>query len=431
MNADIKTTLLHDWHIENGANMAAFGAYDMPLWYPQGVKGEHLAVINSAGLFDTSHMAAVIVEGDDVRPLLQKCFSKDLEKCIGLKKGPLLKGRSVYGLFLTPDGHVLDDSIVSQVTDNHYMVVVNAGMGKPIADHLKKNSDTLKTKIIDMTDRVGKIDIQGKDSAKILSTVLQNPETVFNGFPYFSFKGWYNNELEIDESVHLIDGTPVLLSRTGYTGEFGFEIFVAPDQLIPVWKMLLDAGKDYPLQPCGLAARDSLRAGAVLPLSHQDIGDWPFAETPWPFALSDRDEKGKFTKDFIGAEALTLLESSDHRSDYTLPFAGYDPRKMAVTEKAFVSDKEGKKIGTILTCATDMAVGRVGDKIVSIATAVNDGKPEDFVPRGLSCGFVKVDSKFEPGDIIILTDGKRKIKVEIRNDVRPDRTARRPIKEML
>jgi aminomethyltransferase len=427
MSTEIKTTLLHDWHVESGANMAAFGAYDMPLWYPLGAKGEHLAVINSAGLFDTSHMAVVTVEGDDARSLLQRCFSKDLEKCIGLKKGPLVKGRSVYGLFLTPNGHVLDDCIVSQANDSRYMLVVNAGMGKGVAEHLSKNQSSLKAEIVDLTDKVGKIDIQGRDSARILARVLQNPDTVFDNFPYFSFKGWYNDGDGVGESVHLSDGTPILLSRTGYTGEFGFEIFVAPEQLVSVWKMLLDAGKDYSLQPCGLAARDSLRAGAVLPLSHQDIGGWPFAETPWPFALADKDESGKFTKDFVGAEPLTLLESSD----YTLPFAGYDPRKMVISEKAFVTDLEGKKIGIILTCATDMAVGRVDDKIISLATAANDGKPEDFVPRGLSCGFVKVDNRFEPGDIIILTDGKRKIKVEIRSNIRPDRTARCPIKEML
>lgn len=427
MSTEIKTTLLHDWHVANGANMAAFGAYDMPLWYPLGAKGEHLAVINSSGLFDTSHMAVVTVSGDDARLLLQKCFSKDLERSIGLKKGPLVKGRSVYGLFLTPDGHVLDDSIVSQVTDTLYMVVVNAGMGEGVAGILAANKENLKVEIADLTDQVGKIDIQGRDSARILSKVLKNPDTVFEDFPYFSFKGWYSDEVEVPEAVHLSDGTPILLSRTGYTGEFGFEIFVAPAQLVVVWQMLLEAGEDFSLQPCGLAARDSLRAGAVLPLSHQDIGNWPFAENPWPFAVADRDESGNFTKNFIGADALASLAAST----YTLPFAGYDPRKMVVSEKSYVTDEAGIKVGTILTCATDMAVGRVGEKIVSIATTTADGKPEDFIPRGLSCGFVKVDRKFAPGDVVVLTDGKRKIKVEIRSDVRPDRTARRPMKEML
>ncbi len=219
----------------------------------------------------------------------------------------------------------------------------------------------------------------------------------------------------------------MLLSRTGYTGEFGFEIFVSSYRLVSLWKMLLGAGRESGLEPCGLAARDSLRAGAVLPLSHQDIGDWPFAENPWPFALTERESNGKFGKEFLGSEALSLHTPTE----YTLPFAGYDPRKMVVSEKSYVADENGVRVGTILTCATDMAIGRVGNTIVSIATSVEGGRPEDFVSRGLSCGFVKVDRKFKVGDILLLTDGKRKIKVEIRNDVRPDRTARQPMKEML
>ncbi len=420
-----KTTLLHNWHVENGANMAAFGAYDMPLWYPQGAKGEHLAVINSAGLFDTSHMAVLIVKGSASRALLQQCFSKDLEYCIGLKKGPLVKGRSAYGLFLTAKGHVLDDAIVSQVTDDLYMVVVNAGMGPAVAECLTDNRHGLEAQVTDLTDRVGKIDIQGRNSAKILSRVLENPQAVFSSFPYFSFKGWYDNSLGIPETVSLHDGTPIILSRTGYTGEFGFEIFVSPERVVAVWKMLLDAGHDYSLQPCGLAARDSLRAGAVLPLSHQDIGDWPFVNNPWPFALAEKVAGNTFTKEFVGSKALLSLHSNEH----TLPFAGFDPRKMVVSDKSYVEDERGVDVGVILTCATDMAIGRVGEEIVSVATG--DGKPEGFVPRGLSCGFVRVNRRFEPGDIVVLTDGKRKIKVEIRRDVRPDRTARLPIREMI
>ena len=413
MNADIKTTLLHDWHVENGANMAAFGAYDMPLWYPAGAKGEHLAVIT--------------VADEGARGLLQHCFSKDLERCLGMRKTELVAGRSVYGLFLTPDAHVLDDSIVSQVTDDLYMVVVNAGMGGPIAEHLAAHSGDKAVTITDLTDRLGKIDIQGKDSAKILSKILQNPEAVFDRFPYFSFKGWYSDDVAVGDRVYLRDGTPILLSRTGYTGEFGFEIFVEPAKTVELWTMVLEAGEEFAISPCGLAARDSLRAGAVLPLSHQDVGDWPFAENPWPFAVADRDDKGAFSKNFIGADALLALEPQH----FTLPFAGYDPRKMVVSEKSYVADKAGTKIGTILTCATDMAIGRVDEKIVSVATSIEDGRPEDFVPRGLSCGFVMVDRRLSPGDVVLLTDGKRKIKVEIRSDVRPDRTARRPIKEML
>ena len=427
MNKEKKTTLLHNWHVENGANMAEFGDYDMPLWYPLGVKGEHLAVINSAGLFDTSHMAVVTVAGEEARALLQNCFSKDLERCLGLKKTGLVEGRSVYGLFLNEKGHVLDDSIVSQVTDSLYMVVVNAGMGGPVAAHLAEHAGEMQAEITDLTDRVGKIDIQGPDSAKILGKLLKESSAVFERFPYFSFKGWFEDGVSGAGTVKLSDGTPVLLSRTGYTGEFGFEIFINPEKLLFLWEKLLEAGRDNSIQPCGLAARDSLRAGAVLPLSHQDVGDWPFGENPWPFALAERDENGKFSKDFIGSEALSLQTVTE----YTLPFAGYDLRKIAVSDKSSVTDTSGTRVGTILTCATDMAIGRVNESIVSIATSVENGKPEDFAPRGLCCGFVKVNRQFKPGDIVMLTDGKRKIKVEIRNDIRPDRTARRPMREML
>lgn len=426
MNNEIKTTLLHDWHVKNGANMAAFGAYDMPLWYPLGVKGEHLAVIQSAGLFDTSHMAAVTIKGGDARALLQKCFSKDLERCLGLKKTALIGGRSVYGLFLDLRGHVLDDSIVSQITDSFYLVVVNAGMGGLISDHLVAHGAEMQVEVADLTDRVGKIDIQGPCSAKILKKLLKDPGTVCERFPYFSFKGWFDDSVTGVDTVVLHDGTPILLSRTGYTGEFGFEIFVRPEKLVSLWQELLTAGEEYSLEPCGLAARDSLRAGAVLPLSHQDIGDWPFSETPWPFALAEKDEQGRFTKQFLGADALLALDGKE----YTLPFAGFDPRKMTVSDSSFVMAEAGDKVGEILTCATDMAIGRVEKRIVSIATSVTEGRPEAFVPKGLSCGFIKVDRKFQVGEVVMLTDGKRKIKVEICQDIRPNRTARRPMREM-
>ncbi|SDP08224.1 aminomethyltransferase family protein [Desulforhopalus singaporensis] len=421
MSMETKKTLLHKWHKEHGANMAAFGAYDMPLWYPKGAKGEHLAVINSAGIFDTSHMAVVIVDGAGARELLQRCVTKDLECCLGAKKTPLVEGRCVYGIILTPDAHVLDDCIVYQVTDAIYMVVVNAGMGAKVADHLLANASGLEVRVDDLTDQVGKIDVQGKDSARIVSKLLAAPGAVLEKMPYFSFKGWFGTGVG-EGGVKLQDGTPILLSRTGYTGEFGFEIFVDPAKLVSLWKMLLEAGEEFSLEPCGLAARDSLRAGAVLPLSHQDIGDWPFAENPWSFAVAEKQEDGGFTKKFIGSEFLKNFQPSE----FTLPFAGFDPRKMVVSEKSYVASSEGDKIGTILTCATDMAIGRVEGDIVSIGSS-----QEGFVPKGLSCGFVKVNQKLAEGTIIFLTDGKRKIKVEIRSDVRPDRTARRPIKEML
>ena len=152
------------------------------------------------------------------------------------------------------------------------------------------------------------MDIQGPLAAKILGRVLADAQAVFAGMPYFSFKGHFDDASPMADAVRLDDGTPILLSRTGYTGEFGFEIFLEPDKIRHLWQRLLVAGESYGIRPCGLAARDSLRAGAVLPLSHQDIGHWPFINHPWPFALPFTADQTGFTKDFIGRTAFQAPE---------------------------------------------------------------------------------------------------------------------------
>lgn len=217
----------------------------------------------------------------------------------------------------------------------------------------------------------------------------------------------------------LKDGTPALLSRTGYTGELGFEIFVPADKAETVWNMLLEAGKDAQIIPCGLAARDSLRTGALLPLSHQDIGHWPFINVPWSFALP-MAEDGSFTKKFHGSSALDAATA-----DHTLPFVGNDPRKVATEEAHVVLD--GETIGTVLTCVADMGIGRVDGRVVGLNSP---DLPEGWKPRGLVCGFIKVKRALEPGTTVILKDDRREISVTICTDIRPGRTARKALSSM-
>ena len=423
MTTDIKTTPLNSWHRDQGANMANFGGYDMPLWYSS-VKDEHLAVLNGAGVFDTSHMAAVTVAGSGAADLLQYCFTNDLDACMGPSKKPLSPGRCVYGAFLDENGQTIDDAIVFYVAADSYMVVVNAGMGGAVADHLQHNLGGRNASITDLSDRLGKMDIQGPAAAKILGGVLADPQTVFTGMPYFSFKGHFDPASPLADAVRLDDGTPILLSRTGYTGEFGFEIFLAPDKIQRLWERLLEAGRSYDIKPCGLAARDSLRAGAVLPLSHQDIGHWPFINHPWPFALPFTADQTGFTKDFIGR---TALEKQTDFS-FTHAFVGKDLRKISAGENSRVIDADGQTIGTVLTCATDMGIGRHDGNIFSVASP---DKPEGFKAKGLCCGFVKVDRKLSVGQHVDIADNRRKITVSIVDDVRPHRTARKPMADML
>ncbi|MEE4356397.1 MAG: aminomethyltransferase family protein [Desulfococcaceae bacterium] len=416
-----KKTLLYDWHTARGAKMGVFGGYAMPLWYAS-ARGEHLAVLTNAGLFDTSHMAAVSVQGADAFDLLQLCFTGDLRACIGRKQKALCPGRCVYGAFLNEKGEVTDDAIVFMIAEGDYLVAVNAGMGQRIAAHLMIHQGRRDMQITDLTGRLGKADIQGPDAARILKKILKHPEKVFDAMPYFSFKGHFEDKSPSADAVRLTDGSPVLLSRTGYTGEFGFELFCASEHLLRIWEMLMEAGEEFGITACGLAARDSLRAGAVLPLSHQDIGHWPFIRHPWPFALPRNAEGRGFRKNFIGADALLKAGNAP----YTYPFAGNDPRKVSLP--AAVADENGEEIGTVLTCATDMAIGRQGGRIYSIASP---DKPEGFTPGGLGCGFVKVNKEMKTGDKVELRDGRRKITVQIVKDIRPDRTARKLLKDML
>lgn len=407
--SNLKRTALYDSHLSLSGNMVDFGGWEMPLWYKTGAVKEHMAVIKAAGLFDTSHMSVVTVSGEKVREFLNFALTRDIS---GQRPG-----RCGYSAILTKEGFCLDDTIIYPLSDNRIALVVNAGMGAKVVEHMQSLPGGDRLVWSDLTGQVGKLDIQGPLALKILKDLVRNPDKLFEQFPYFSFKGDFNFA---DTGVFMRDGTPVLLSRTGYTGEFGFEIYLPADRAVNLWEMLMSAGEPFGLIPCGLAARDSLRAGAVLALSHQDIGPWPFVNHPWPWALP-LSETGGFTKNFYGRDALDPASAP-----HTLPFAGYDPRKVD-TESARVLC-EGEDIGRVLTCVADMAIGRVDGGIVSVASP---SAPAGFSPRGLVCGFIRVNRALESGSRLVLKDNRREIAVEVVTDIRPDRTARKKLSSML
>jgi aminomethyltransferase len=347
-------------------------------------------------------MSVVRLRGKDAKNLLQLCLTRNIEK--------LPVGSCGYSMILSEEGYVVDDTIVYNLGEDEYIVIVNAGMGSVVADHLTKHNTFSDVVIHDEAGLFGKIDLQGPASVKIVKTLLAKGRGSVEGLKYFKFLGDYAKK---NSPIHLPGDIPVLLSRTGYTGEVGFEILMPGDKTLAVWNMILETGKDDVI-PCGLAARDSLRAGAILPLSHQDIGHWPFVNTPWSFALP-LDKEGKLTKSFIGSRLY-----DNPPSQYTLPFCGFDPRK-AETDSAVVL-LDGENIGVVSTCVIDMAIGRGTDtKIYSVASP---DKPENFRARGLVCGFVRVNRAVAPGTKITLKDARRAIEVEIVTDVRPARTAR-------
>lgn len=400
-SANLQKTNLYNSHVSLGGNMVDFGGWLMPLWYKTGAVQEHLAVINSAGLFDTSHMTVVLVEGPDVKAFLNFAITKNIDS--------LAIERAAYGIILNEKGFAIDDVLVYPLAENRYGLVINAGMGDVVIQHLQTLPGSDKLTFKDQTGLTGKIDIQGPSAYQILRPLIENPDTVFEKFPYFSFKGDFDYA---QSKVKLIGGIPILLSRTGYTGELGFEIFMSADNLVNVWEILLKAGGEK-LLPCGLAARDSLRTGAVLPLSHQDIGNWPFINNPWNMALP-LDENGNFTKNFSGRDALDRSTA-----EHTLPFVGFDPRKVD-TENSKVLF-EGEEVGHLLTVVGDMAIGRVEGKIIGLNSP---DKPEGWHPKGLMCGYAKLKKHLPVGSTIILKDARRELKAEIVTDIRPNRSAR-------
>ncbi len=423
MNA--KQTPLYDWHVDYGAKMVLFHGYEMPLWYRSGAKKEHLAVLTDCGLFDTCHMSVIRLSGPHIFEVLQWCFSRDLSRCIGRKGKPLTPGKSSYGVFLDDRGFVIDDGILFQCNPDEYLAVVNAGMGSIISQHILNCSFRSEKRyniiVKDLTGKVGKIDVQGPLSAKIIREVISSPDRVFQDLHYFSFKGSFFEKTPYTGEVCLLNSTRMMLSRTGYTGELGFELFLDQEHIIEAWELILHAGRKYGIKPCGLAARDSLRVGAVLPLSHRDIGNWKFVNNPWLIALPLSFDKKEFTKDFLGKEAL---ENSSSDS-FTYPFLGFDVRKVNTTNTPpEVIDNSGKRIGIVLTCINEMSIGYYDGKVYSINSP---DKPKDFVLTGLCCGFIKVNIKLSEGEIVKLRDSSREIQVVIKKDIRPDRTARRPL----
>ncbi len=191
-----------------------------------------------------------------------------------------------------------------------------------------------------------------------------------------------------------------------------------------LWKEILAAGESFGITACGLGARDSLRAGACLPLSHQDIGHFKFMNHPWDFALPYNADRSGFTKEFLGASAL----APEKDDVYVFPFAGDSLRKVAAGEATGVVDETGTQIGHVLTCATDMGITWHDGKIVSINTP---DLPDNIKIKGIACGFIMVSKPLKPGTKLTLKEGKRSIGVTIVSDIRPDRTARKKISNFI
>lgn len=278
-----KRTPLYDEHVSLGGRMVDFGGWDMPVQYPTGIVQEHAAVRQHAGLFDVSHMGEISLTGPRALEFADLLVTNDCQK--------LQELQVLYTPMCQPDGGVVDDLLVYRLPDRVLLVVNAANTPKDVAWVQSKAAGVQGVKVQDVSDETAQIAIQGPGAQAVLQRLT---DVNLSDIAFFWAK----------EGVR-VAGRPALLSRTGYTGEDGFEIYLGQEDAAHVWREILAAGREDGVVPCGLGARDSLRFEATLPLyGHELDADHNALES----GLSPFIKTGK--PDFIGISALRAVRES-------------------------------------------------------------------------------------------------------------------------
>ena len=305
-NGQLSKTCLYEKHVALGAKMSPFAGFMMPIQYSSIVE-EHNAVRGKVGMFDVSHMGEIFVEGPEAEAFVNYIFTNEIR---GFEPGKVL-----YGMMCYADGGVVDDLLVyREFEPEHFLLVVNAAnIAKDYEWILSKASMNPVTgkpfdcRIDNASDDWGQIAVQGPEAEKTVVEVLG-----LKGAAELGFYTFYDTE---------INGKRLIVSRTGYTGEDGFELYTTPEETVRLWDILLAAG----VVPCGLGCRDTLRFEAGLPLYGDELSP---EITP---VMAGLGMFCKYDKDFVGKEALLLQKSEGapkklvgiEIEDKAIPRAGY------------------------------------------------------------------------------------------------------------
>jgi aminomethyltransferase len=314
-SATLKKTPLNARHRAAGARMVEFGGWDMPVEY-SGIVGEHLAVRTRAGLFDVSHMGEIEIAGADALAAVQRITSNDASR--------LAIGQIQYSALTTPHGTFVDDVLTYRLAESHFMLVVNASNivkdFRWIADHLKDAGDAVA---VNTSSRYALLALQGPASRQVLQTLTGID---LAGMKYY----WFANG-----EVAAVKAT---VSRTGYTGEDGFEVFVAPAAAERVWDAIREAGRDAGVVPAGLGARDTLRLEASMRLYGNDMDETTTvleADLGWIV--------GWKKPDFIGADVLRDQKSTG----VSRKLVGFEMIDRAIGRHGYDVYLDGRKAGVV------------------------------------------------------------------------------------
>ncbi len=339
---------LHAQHEALGATMTGFAGYSMPLRYTSEI-AEHEAVRNAAGLFDVSHMGEIFVAGPGAADALDYAL-------VG-RISAVAVGRAKYTMLCADDGGVLDDLIVYRTGDTDYMVVANAGNAPLVAHELVARCARFECSIVDASRNMSLIAVQGPRAVRIVANMLGADAPI----PIDEMRYYSSQPVVIDGAV------PATLGRTGYTGEDGFEMFVPASDAERVWDAALRHGVSQGIVACGLAARDSLRLEAGMPLHGSEIGP---DRTPYEAGLGRvvaLDTPDGEPREFVGAEALRAAAARDNAwreapgdapADARVLYGLIGDGKRAARAGYTVHDAAGASVGTVTSGAPSPTLGR-------------------------------------------------------------------------
>lgn len=271
-----KKTPLYDAHVKAGGKVVPFAGYLLPVQYGSGVIKEHMAVRTQAGLFDVSHMGEVLCEGKDALANLQKLLTNNFDN--------MVDGQARYSPMCNENGGTVDDLIVYKHSDEHYFIVVNAA-NKDKDYQWMLDHQFGEVTFTDVSDQYAQLALQGPKAMEILRKL-----TAEENIP----KKYYHAVFDTEAA-----GMPCIISKTGYTGEDGVEIYLASEYAEKMWDAILEAGKEEGIIPCGLGARDTLRLEAAMPLYGHEMDD---EVTPLETGLNFAVKMAK--EDFVGKAAL-------------------------------------------------------------------------------------------------------------------------------
>lgn len=333
----MKRTFLYDEHIKLNAKMVDFCGWNMPIQYSDGIVAEHKSVRENCGLFDVSHMGEIFVEGEEALFFLQHLVPQDIAK--------LHDGSAVYCQMTDKNGCIIDDLIIYRLEEEKYLLIINAACIEEDFAWIEKNTQGYNVRVENKSDEYSMIALQGPKSADVIEKA--------GVFKHFQPKFFSIKKIELD-------GCEILLSRTGYTGEDGFEILSKNRDVVKLWRYLLEIGKEFSITPIGLGARDTLRLEAALLLYGQDMNK---QTTPIEASLGWSVPEGK-TSDYNGRDIIL----SQMKNGVSKKLIGLVMEDRAIPRHNCLIYKNGIRVGIVTSGSISPILG-VGIALGYVDTA--------------------------------------------------------------